>query len=114
VETPAQRQWAGRRLPLRSNDRPGRRAIRCRAAAAAPRNAVLATAALLRLPPPPLADQAVLVPAALASMQQDALDIAWTWCSPPMRVDAAGLRRLLVVCRPPPRRDDHRSQVRVG
>jgi hypothetical protein len=38
--------------------------------------AVLSTAAIPRFPPPPLADQAVLVLRRLASRQQDALDVA--------------------------------------
>jgi hypothetical protein len=40
---------------------------------------VLATPAIMRLPPPPLAGQAVLLLRRLAAMQQDALDAARTW-----------------------------------
>src|SRR5678815_5958024 len=43
---------------------------------APPRHAPLATPPILRLPLPPLADQAVLFPRRLASMQRDARDVA--------------------------------------
>ena len=43
---------------------------------AAAQHAVIATPAFLHVPPPPLADQAVLFLRRLASMQQDARDVA--------------------------------------